>query len=663
MPDFQKGNTRMSVRLAQILAFLSLAMSPIVQCAALAQAVVFNPYVQVTGSLHDGRYSHTATLLPNGQVLVAGGSTQCVPHNTAELYDPVTGLWRPTGNLNRRIYHSATLLRTGQVLVVGGSDFSGTNCRQSDLNTAELYDPATEVWRPTQSAILIRGGNRALLLPDGRVLAVGFDGSRQVAELFDPSTESWSLTNPPSEGGWGPLALLPSGLVLGAFGNSPQLYDPAAGTWSRTSNLKAIEAVGTLTVLRSGLVLATGSRPDWRETLAELYDPATGAWQLTGKLAQKPSWGQNTATLMPNGHVLVAGGADGNGAARSIELYDPAAGVWSSMPDLVHPRDDHTATLLANDKVLFAGGWEGDPYWIYTIHSSTELFDLNLPPDSSLVGDFNADGKSDILWRSGKRDLVAWQMNGLVISSNSLLPTPPWWWWSPAAVGDFDGDSKGDILWRSVSGDVAVWLMDGARIASFHTVGRVWTGWTISGVGDFDGDRRADILWRSVSGDVAVWLMDGARIDSSHAVGNVWTGWTISGVEDFDGDRRADILWRDTAGDVAIWLMDGPKIASAHGIGNVSTGWSISGLGDFDGNHRADILWRHTAGDVAIWLMDGPKIASAHGIGNVWTGWRISGVGDFDGDRRADILWQETGLVGIWRMDGNNVIGYGLVNK
>ena len=471
---------RMSVRLAQILAFLIFAMSPIVQCAALAQPVGANPHVELTGSLHNSRYSHTATLLPNGQVLVAGGGNDSPgTHNTAELYDPDTGIWRLTGSLlSRRVYHSATLLPNGQVLVVGGLDKNPPFGREDYLNTAELYDPVTEVWRPTQSPIAMRGGSRALLLPDGRVLAVSFFDRRQVAELFDPSTESWSLTNPTSTSGW-ELALLPSGLVLAAGENSPELYDPATEIWSRTGNLNSIEWVQTLTVLRNGLVLATGSNKGSRETLAELYDPATGTWQLTGRLAQNRSLGQYTATLMPNGHVLVAGGADQFGnTLRSIELYDPAAGVWNPMPSLVVPRDYHTATLLANDKVLFAAGFEGDWYWFPTFHTSTELFDLGLRP---LVGDFNADGKSDILWRNGERDLVAWQMNGMVISSNSLLPTASAGW-STSAVGDFNGDSKDDILWRSVSGDVGVWLMDGARVASFHNAGNAWTGWTISGV-------------------------------------------------------------------------------------------------------------------------------------------------------------------------------------
>jgi hypothetical protein len=153
--------------------------------------------------------------------------------------------------------------------------------------------------------------------------------------------------------------VLPSGLVLAAHGYSSELYDPATETWSSAGNLN-VTFVHTLTVLRSGLVLATGRRNDSRATSAELYDPATGTWQLTGGLAQNRSFGQYTATLMPNGHVLVAGGADERAIThRSIELYDPAAGVWNPMPSLVDPRDYHTATLLANDKVLFASGFEG----------------------------------------------------------------------------------------------------------------------------------------------------------------------------------------------------------------------------------------------------------------------------------------------------------------
>jgi photosystem II stability/assembly factor-like uncharacterized protein len=102
--------------------------------------------------------------------------------------------------------------------------------------------------------------------------------------------------------------------------------------------------------------------------------------------------------------------------------------------------------------------------------------------DSPHVGDFNADGKSDILWRSGERDPVAWLMNGTVVASSSTLPTAPAGWFT-SGLGDFNGDGRADIRRRGTTGDVGLWLMDGASIASSHTLGNIWTGWTISGVG------------------------------------------------------------------------------------------------------------------------------------------------------------------------------------
>jgi hypothetical protein len=283
------------------------------------------------------------------------------------------------------------------------------------------------------------------------------------------------------------------------------------------------------------------------------------------------------------------------------------------------------------------------------------LFKLVEDVDSPNTGDIDGDGKSDILWRNGDLDPVAWLMNGSTVTGNSLLPFTRGW--STSGLGDFDGDGRDDILRRSSSGDVEVWLMDGVRIASSNTLGNVWPGWTVSGVGDFDDDGRDDILWRSVSGDVAIWLMDGGRLASFHPLGNIWTGWTISGVGDFNGDNRADILWRSASGEVAIWLMDGGRLASFHSLGNVSTGWTISAVGDFNGDDRADILWRSVSGEVAIWLMDDGTVASSRIVANIWTGWSITGTGDFDGDGRTDILWQEaTGSVVMWRMDGFNVI-------
>src|SRR5207253_2139636 len=141
-----------------------------------------------TGSLILPRTNHTATLLPNNQVLVAGGFHNAV-NGSAELYDPVTGAWTATGNLRtKRGRHTATLLPDGKVLVAGGSDGNGY------LSDAELYDPATGTWTPTGSLLTPRLGPTATLLQNGKVLVAGgaYTDYLSTAELYDPATGVWT---------------------------------------------------------------------------------------------------------------------------------------------------------------------------------------------------------------------------------------------------------------------------------------------------------------------------------------------------------------------------------------------------------------------------------------------------------------------------------------
>jgi hypothetical protein len=226
--------------------------------------------------------------------------------------------------------------------------------------------------------------------------------------------------------------------------------------------------------------------------------------------------------------------------------------------------------------------------------------------------------------------------------------------------GDFNGDGKVDILWRQSSGDVAIWLMNGTSVASTGVLGLVGLDWTISGVGDFNGDGKADILWRHTSGLLAVWLMNGTAIVGTGIPGSAGTDWAIAGVGDFNGDGRADILWRHTSGMVAIWLMNGTSVIGSGIAGNPGTDWAIAGVGDFNGDGRADILRRHTSGTVAIWLMNGTGVLATGTPGSAGSDWGIAGAGDFNGDGKADILWQHTsGPIFEWLLNGTSVVGTG----
>ena len=158
----------------------------LVVAEGLSYPVLIDPSWVTTGRLGTTRQFHTATLLPSGKVLVAGGEHNGSSLSSAELYDPATGSWSRTGRLGTaRSFHTATLLPSGKVLVAGGEGSSGS------LNSAELYDPATGSWSSTGRLDTARSSHTATLLPSGKVLVAGGFGSSDFlsrAELYDPAT-------------------------------------------------------------------------------------------------------------------------------------------------------------------------------------------------------------------------------------------------------------------------------------------------------------------------------------------------------------------------------------------------------------------------------------------------------------------------------------------
>jgi hypothetical protein len=266
-------------------------------------------------------------------VLVAGGVNGTTNLASAEIYDPTIGTWTPTGSMSGpRIYHTATLLPNGTVLVAGGSSRAGG---PGVSDSAEIFDPTTGTWSVTANMATDVSSHTATLLPNGTVLVAGGlagGGAVTGAEIYDPVAGTWTSTGSLGAARADHTAtLLPGGklMVSGGYtytGNSPwissaEIYDPVAGTWSGTGSMSTSRRLHTATLLPNGTVLAAGGETgptvgsDIPLASAELYDPSTGVWSDTGSMTET-RWA-HTATLLPDGTTLVAG------PSADSELYYP----------------------------------------------------------------------------------------------------------------------------------------------------------------------------------------------------------------------------------------------------------------------------------------------------------------------------------------------------
>jgi hypothetical protein len=295
----------------------------------LTSAELYNPATatfSTTGSLNTGRYGHTATLLNNGKVLIAGGTNNSTRLSSAELYDPTTGTFTVTGSLSCACGYSATLLANGMVLFSGG--FDGSNA----VTSAELYDPASGKFVPTGNLNVARAGPSSTLLGNGKVLVAG--GVYYTGVI--PYT------------------------AVAHYLASAELYDPSTGTFTLTGSLHTARDGQSATVLKDGNVLLAAGQNDNTQNYgylssAELYNSATGKFSVTGSL-NTPRF-LHTAHLLASGQVLIVAG-NHFGSIASAELYDPTSRTFSNTSSLNTPRQGHASALLTNGQVLAAGGYE-----------------------------------------------------------------------------------------------------------------------------------------------------------------------------------------------------------------------------------------------------------------------------------------------------------------
>jgi Kelch motif/Galactose oxidase, central domain len=360
-----------------------------------------------TGVLVMPRSEANANLLANGKVLIAGGRSSDGITTTAELYDPSTGLFAATGDMVTMLaYRSSALLPGGKVLFAGG--LSESDGSYIGTNTAEVYDSASATFAATGSFAPVGNylGNRweaaATALTDGKVLVAGgysFPSTLSSAQLYDPVTGSFAPTgNMVAPRVLHTATLLPSGKVLLAGGtdgssspinsSSAEIYDPGTGTFAITGAMTSYlngRNGATATLLPDGKVLIAGGQDNAGNLLtsAELFDEGSGSFTATGNLGTARL--AATASLLSDGKVLIAGGADPDDTDYSIasaELYDPATGMFSAAASMLDTRQDATATVLPGGRVLIAGGNNNDNAPLFT----AELYIANVIFHSAFEG-------------------------------------------------------------------------------------------------------------------------------------------------------------------------------------------------------------------------------------------------------------------------------------
>ena len=296
---------------------------------------------------------------------------------------------------------------------------------------------------------------------------------------------------------------------------------------------------------------------------------------------------------------------------------------------------------------------------------------------SFIGGDFNGDGRTDVLWRNTNGTVTDWlaQRDGS-FAGNANLMTQVATSQHVAGIGDFNGDGRADVLWRSDSGVVGEWLSngDGTFTANSNVASAVPTSWHIVGTGDFNGDGRTDVLWQSDDGFIIDWLSqrDGSFSGNSPSFNTSFnSSWHVVGTGDFNHDGRTDILWQNSDGTVTDWLAqaDGTFVSNQQLLHTqVDSSWHIVGTGDFNGDGISDVLWQNGSGAIMDWLGQADGTFSGNGLSFTTaldSSWHVVQTGDFNGDGRADILLRsDNGTVIDWfgQSNGTFVSNQGILH-
>ena len=346
---------------------------------------------------------------------------------------------------------------------------------------------------------------------------------------------------------------------------------------------------------------------------------------------------------------------DSNTLALTIYIYNPNTNGMTEADTAFNPTiswNSYRGPLAANGVIDFRR---------VAIHELGHVLGLDHPDThgqdvnaimNSIVSDVDTVTADDI---AGIQALYGAPANG----SPTPTPTRP----SPVITtflsypGDFNGDGKQDILWRNTqTGEVDIWFMNGVSAISKASFGLVGLNWRIVGTADFNGDGLSDILWQNTAtGDFGIWIMHGSSY-SGYGFSSQGSQWSIAGVADLDHTGFAGILWRNVVtGQLVVWRSRPGLTFSTATIGTAGLDWDLEGAADLLGNGHSALIWRNQhSGQVIAWQLNGNSITAQSILGAEPLNWSIAGFGDFNGDRHIDILWHNNsnGSVAAWLMNG-----------
>ena len=405
--------------------------------------------------------------------------------------------------------------------------------------------------------------------------------------------------------------------------------DPAVVTLTHTSDSAQATASGTVTVADDDHLTGHGEtiRPKANQVFSGEVATFTDTDTINGAddFAATINWGDGTTTT-----GTVSGGS-GTFTVSGSHTY-------------THPGHENITVTLADDAPGTATA---------TASSSANV--------NNGKNDFNGDGKSDILFQNtlGPLDdgLHIDFMNGTTVASQANL-TGPGLFTHVVGTGDFNGDGKADILFQSsLDGTPQIWTMNGSTVTSEATLSDPGVNWTAVATGDFNGDGKSDIAFQNTNGTPMIWEMNGTSVTTKATLSDPGAQWKLVGTGDFNNDGKSDLVFQKGNGNLLIWEMNGTSVASTATLSGPGAQWKLIGTGDFNGDGNSDLLFQKGNGTPMIEILNGTSVASTTTLANPGATWQAIGTGDYNGDGKSDILFQNTATATpmVWTMNGTSV--------